>query len=353
MLSVGEQLARMQAVEQRQAQADADERARRRAEGAPLSFADAAKGGIAPTRTSILPDVFAPAIAIPRTFVPQSYFDSTQLQRALLQQPPGDPIVSAVEDQTPGYVVGLHPSSQTPITVQFMVGGQPTSSPPHTLKPGEVFRPFGLPKGMKSGSFSGVRWGLPYGWLGGGGLATLVVFQTPDADVAWPGDAEVIFHRQRVQIVNSAPLPANAPLNWPLKFPWPNAVFGNGANATPQGAAPTIAVTRPTRFIMRLRMLAGLAAPADMRFIIQSTNDFDLGGIAGTTLSAAPVMFRDFTWGTYANSGGVGNLSVQHPLIEVTGELSRFEAENGGIVLVDLTGTLVNQFVDITRYGIL
>jgi hypothetical protein len=41
----------------------------------------------------------------------------------------------------PGYVIGLHPSSQTPIAIEFRMGeGQKSSDAPLILKPGQIGR---------------------------------------------------------------------------------------------------------------------------------------------------------------------------------------------------------------------
>src|SRR5260221_7507391 len=154
-----------------------------------------ARSEASPQTRSILPETSAPVQQISRLFLYQSYFDSTLLQNAILEQTRNSPIVESTvqENQIPGYAIGLHPSSQTPVAIQFKLGAQPSSSQAIVLKPGQVVRPHGLPRGMNSGAFSGFRWGLPFGWLGGG-VATLLVFSTPDADVSWPGTPEVIFH---------------------------------------------------------------------------------------------------------------------------------------------------------------
>jgi hypothetical protein len=275
----------------------------------------------------------------------QSYFDDTLLERAILQQLTNDPIVASTqkEEQVAGYAIGLHPASQTPVAVQFKIGGQPTSSQAITLKPGQIVRPHGLPPGMKQGSFSGFTWGLPFGWLGGG-VATILVFQTPDSDVLWPGNPEVIFHRQRMLIADGAALPTEAPFNWPLRFPWVNAI--QGTNNLNQRGQPSIAVD-PTRIMMRLR-LANLAAPADMRVIYQASNDFDLDedGLAIET----PVAAFDMTWGQWA-SFGAGALGTQFPFQSLPDLGWKPSADLGGVVLASQDVNLIGAFVDVVRYG--
>ena len=291
----------------------------------------------------VVADVPASAIQLSRLFDYQSYFDSTLLERAILLQSTNDPIVDSKREQTSGYAIGLHPSSQTPISVQFDVGGQQGSGAPIILKPGQVVRPHGIPPGAKSGSFAGFRWGLPFGWLGGG-LATVLVFQTPDSDVLWPGNPEIIFHRQRFAIISGAALPAAAPKNWPIRFPWTQAVTGTGS--FPQKGLPILAVD-PTRTILRLRV-ATLAAPEDVRMIYQSTQDFDLDS-AGAVITT-PVTALDITWGTWA-SFGAGDLGTQFQAQSLTDLGYKFGADDGGVVFASNAGTLIGSFIDCVRYG--
>lgn len=313
-------------------------------------FAAVARSEAAPKITSILPETSAPVQQISRLFAYQSYFDNTLLENAILLQNRNEPIVSSTvkEEQIPGYAIGLHPSSQTPVALQFKIGGQPTSSQAIILKPGQIVRPHGLPRGMSSGAFSGFRWGLPFGWLGGG-VATLLVFQTPDADVAWPGNPEVIFHRQRMKILDPAVVTADAPYNWPVRFPWTQAF--QGANAISQQGQPAIAV-EPTRVLMRLRMDT-LGAAAVMRVLIQASNDFDLDSAGDPVLT--PVGFIDVTWGTIAGVGVTGNLNTQYPIVEIGEVIGRLGADDGGLRLIDATSgaglPLADQYVDVVRYG--
>jgi hypothetical protein len=317
-------------------------------------FRQAATGKPAASTLQAVPslETGAPTMRVSTVFPYQSFCDPAFRERGVVAQPPNDPIVNPQEQQCPGYAIGLHPSSQTPVAIEFRVGGQKSSSAPLILKPGQIERPHGLPRGSRGGAFSGFRWGIPFGWLGGG-MATLHVFQTSD-DVAWPGDSEVLFHRTNMIILDPAALLAgtNAPLNWPLRFPWPNAVFGAlGAVGNAQGGSPSISIARPTRVIMRLRM-TGLAVASDMRIVWQNTNDFDLTAAGAASLT--PCGFQDVTWGTFAGSGGLGNLAAQWPIQEFTGgPLNRLAADGGGLVLLDMMGgkLLVDNSVDICRYG--
>ena len=287
----------------------------------------------------------APAQPLSRVFAYQSYFDNTLLSRAILPQNTNDPIVASTmkREQIPGYSLGLHPSSQTPVAVQFTLGGQTTSSQAIVLSPGQIVRPHGLPRNVQDGSFSGFTWGLPFGWLGGG-LATLIVFPSADADASWQGRPEILFHRQRIQIEDLAALPANADKNWPLRFPWEEAVSGSASSL--QQGSPVIAV-EPTRTILRLR-LGTLAAAADMRIIYQETQDFDLDS-AGAVI-ATPVTAYDVTWGTWA-SVGAGNLGTQYQMLSLQDQGWRLGADLGGVTFASSAASLIDQYVDVCRYG--
>ncbi len=270
-------------------------------------------------------------------FVYQSYFDSTLLQKAILAQEPNEGgIVRSTlrNDPTSGYALGLHPSSQTPIAVEFKTGGLQGGSGTIVIKPGEVVYP-----GGKGRAFSGFKWGLPYGWLGGG-LANLLIFQTPEADVQWPGNPEVMFHRVRIKIVaDAASLPAIVN-NWPWMFPWEKAA--QGTNGIAQVGKPILAL-EPTRILMRLRVNV-TAAPLPMRLVLRGTDhlDADSGGGIGTT----DEVYENVNWpqNTYT--------STSYPLTELSGGIARIGANQGGMCFTDLgSAVLTNQYVDVVRYG--
>lgn len=325
------------------------------------NFRHMAKGGESREQVHAnLPDTTnnTPGVSATTLFAFQSYFDDTLLQQALLQQSKNEPIVNSVKPAlgvaTPmvktnvgGYAIGLHPSSQTPVAVLPLVGGQTSSPQPIILKPGQVYRPQGRP-GNKPGHFSAVNWGIPFGWLGGG-VATLYIFSSPDADVDWSGNPEIIFHRQRMKIVAPADLGvtvANAPKNWPLRFPWTQAV--RGADNVDQKGQAIIGV-EPTRVLMTLR-LGNLAAASRMRILAQESNDFGLSSSGG--LIAAETVFQDYVWGAYTVNGGGGNLGTNYPVVEPSGPWYRLAADDGGIQLIDMSGgALANAYVDVVRYG--
>lgn len=296
----------------------------------------------------IIPGSNSPGVMVTDIFTFQSYFDSTLLERAILPQLTNDPIVASTKKRVGigGYALGLHPSSQTPVAIVLEVGGSAAGQQAIILKPGQIYRPHGKPT-EKAGHFSAFTWGLPFGWLGGG-HANLYVFPSPDADVAWPGNAEVIFHRVRMQILAPAALPVAAPKNWPMRFPWTQAL--QGTNSVQQYGKPVIAITEPSRVIMSLR-LASLATADTMRILYHEDNDFDLDS-AGAVI-AGNTRFIDTVWGTYAAHGGA-NLAPNYPLMQLESAAARIAADDGGVSLVDLSaGTLTNAYVDVVRYGYL
>ncbi len=316
----------------------------------------APKAGKGLQSNSLIGVADAPAVELSNTFKFQSYFDSTLLQRALIQQPQNSQIVPSTMSQPvqlSGYGIGLHPSSETPIAIQFGTGDQQGGSQVYRIVPGQVIRPFGVPLSGQPGSFSSFQWGLPFGWLGGGS-ALLVILRTPDAQVNWNSAPEIVFHRQRSKILTPATLPDPAvtttfPFNWPKRFPWSQAIFSNSTNTTSltQRGAAALAVS-PTRVAMRLR-LSTLAAAADMRCIFYGTNDFDLDS-AGAVVTTDQG-YVDMTWGTTAVLAGSVNLTAQYQTQVLTGQLERFAADDGAVILVSDNATIQGQYVDIVRYG--
>lgn len=295
-------------------------------------------------------DVLTPAFSIAKQFLFQSYFDSTLLQNALLQQFVGVGIVDAELVDIKGYAIGLHPSSQTPVGVRFNASDSRTQkSPVYVLKPGQVIRPTG---GSKTHAFAGFSWGLPFGWLGGG-LANLVVFKTADADVLWSSNAEVIFHRSRYEVVQPGDI-TDAPNNWPMRFPWPLAA-SSASGSTPQYGQPMIAIVEPTKTLMVLRGVRELDAPAIVRMLFQATEDVGVNS-AGAAVLTTPA-FVDITWDAFvdlASLGGAGNLSTNDPVQVFTNEAQvRLAADQGGVQFVDMSGLSIfdGAFIDIVRYG--
>jgi len=299
-------------------------------------------------------DVLSPSVPIVQQFAFQSFFDSTQLQNAILSAPPNQAIIPSTkaESQLRGYAVGLHPASQAPLAVQFRSGDKSTQSTVFILKPGHIVRPTGKPI-AESCAFNGFTYGLPFGWLGGG-IVQLYVFTTPDADVLWHGNPELLFHRMRVPIKQPTDLTAggafnNAPLNWPMRFPWTQAL--QGANQIIQKGQAAVAITEGTRTIIALRGASSLAMASAMRIIYQATNDFGLNSDGSVNLTNP--IFEDVTWGSFSSIGTSGNLATQNPFQVLTGGITRLAADDGGIVMVDNSGAarLSGLFVDVARYG--
>jgi hypothetical protein len=324
---------------------------------------DALRRGV--SGRSLVGNSDAPAFEVTDTFPLQSFLSSTLFEQAIQAQSPNDLIVpSTVQKiQVSGYAVGLHPSSQTPIAIQLDTGAQQGASPVYRLKPGEILRPHGRPNGLGSdGNFSGFRWGLPFGWLGGGS-AMLVIFRTADADALWTGNPEVMFHRftspiyalpaaLSATVASYATAPLIGSYNWPIRFPWLNArraTAGYGTYAL-VGGEGAIAIT-PTRTVIRLRQADGaagnitLAAPADMRIFMLSMDETKLS----TTLEFddAQPTFQDITWGSFTAILG------ETPTQVLTGELARFGGNFGLVLPGSADPALDGLFVDFIRYGFL
>lgn len=327
------------------------------------SAARALKSGIkgrAPTG-----EVNAPAYEVSQTFIYQSYFDDDLAERAILPQPANQPIVPSTKNEKPiataGYGVALHPSSETPVAIQFDTGGQQGRSATYRLKPGEVLYPFGRPDGKgHNGQFSSFSWGLPFGWLGGGS-ANLIILRTADARVNWPSDHnEIVYHRIRLLIQpDVAALNAlatanfyNGPLNWPQRFPWPAA--RSGLNTLSQRGQPALAVT-PTRTAMALQDTgASFPTPSTMRAFFIGADVWAQQADGSIDLSNAK--FTDVTWGTFTLAAGiVAPFSGAQETQIVTGELERIACNAGAVVLApaDFTADiqLVGKHVDFVRYG--
>jgi hypothetical protein len=216
------------------------------------------------------------------------------------------------------------------------------------MKPGQIITPTGLPPSARqSGGFIGFRFGLPFGWLGGG-LAHLVVFRTPETIVEWNGNPEVIFHRVRIPILQPAAVTAagannNARNNWPSRFPW---------TAAPglQAGAGIIGI-EPTRTLVTLRGFTTLASPADMRLVFQGTNEFARDSADAVVLTN-PV-YEDITWPQFDSFGTSGNLASQNPVLVLNGAIARLGADDGGLAAIETSGAalLSGGYIDVVRYG--
>jgi hypothetical protein len=266
---------------------------------------------------------------IPVNFAFQSYFDDTLLQKAILEQAPGEGIVPSTlkRSQDKGNVVGLGGTSDCPLAIRFR-GGR--DSAPIILRPGQVIRP---------GRFDGFDYGLPFGWLGGG-LAVLFVGHEEDVD-SYIGAArpEIIFHRTRLKIVADAVTPTLVK-NWPLRFPWTQAV--RGASSSNQNGAPLLTV-EPTRTLLRLRMndIVGHT----VRLIFRGSHDFDQdsAGAVGTT-------DQEYVDLTFPANGAP--TSTPYPMVELPAAFARLACDEGGVSATNLgVAALTDQYIDVVRYG--
>lgn len=310
--------------------------------------------------------VKAPGYEVSAVFSLQSYFDDTLMERALFRQAPNQSIVASTLPDEPiqvaGYGLALHPSSETPVAVQFETGAQQGRSQTYHLKPGQLIRPQGEKPGQP-GFFTGFTWGLPFGWLGGGS-ATLVVLRSPDAHVEWATDHnEVVFHRIRLPIWDPAdpefPVAGgayNGPINWPTRFPWPFAQFG--ANSLTQRGQPSLAVVpTTTEMSLRLATVTVAAAPADgtMRMYFVGADIWASSGpnaASKATISLADVRAVDEIWGTWAQQAGApAPFNSAFPTQSLTGAPAKYAANAGAVLLSSLDPQLQDAFVDITRFG--
>lgn len=292
-----------------------------------------------------------PPVSFSEVFSYQSYHDSTAQGNALLQQDYGQDIVaSTLKDQViSGYGVGLDPSSETPVSVIFDFAPAIGSSPALILHPGQVLFPLGRTPAYP---FLRIKWGLPYGWLGGG-LARLVIFRSPYAEVCWSSFKDIIFHKMRLPIGTAVAANPNwGP--WPLRFPYVGAQRQVSATNYRQGGTPQIAV-RPTRTQVRL-LLGTVAAAASMRCLFYYPDQ----------LTSAAAAFEDITWGTtspvYA-AGTWGGVAIPEapvqtfdsgPLVDLSTEGS-FSASAGSqtyaFVVRSANAALQGQYVDFVRWG--
>ena len=307
----------------------------------------------------VLPESKAAIQTLRKLYPFQSFHTSTLYENALLAQQQNQPIVQSTLDEYTGsgYAVGLSPMSQTPVAISFSGTGSQVGSAVYILKPGMTVRPVG---DVRNGvAFTSFKYGLPFGWLGGG-AAFLFVHKTPDADTGkWDADNELLFHRVRLPIVDppTAAVVGTWTSNWPTRFPWPLAVRTAGVSAVPQGGQAQLALARPGRVLVRLRAPAGLGAPATMRIAFQRSTDFDA---EYTGVGNLPIAFEDFEWPSFAPVLGAGY--DEFPVHDVGAIIRRLGGDEEGaptsgvgatgIKLIDLSGgALTGLEVDVLRYG--
>ena len=202
----------------------------------------------------------SPPVQVSAVFPYQSYFDNTLLDTAVQLQGAGRSILDnaatpAKDSDVGGYGVALDPSSETPIAISFKSKQGSGTSAAVILRPGQSVFPFG--RGAND-AFSGFRWGLPLGWLGGG-LVTLTVLQSPRAEMEWAGlRRQMIFHRMTLPILakGATIIATNISPNWPLRFPSIGTRRTSQSGIVSQALAPVLAV-EPTLTLVRLVPMEG------------------------------------------------------------------------------------------------
>lgn len=311
-------------------------------------------------KAAVLPDSRSAANQLTKTFDYQSYFDSTLLWKALLEQPLGQPIIQSTleQQQLSGYAIGNHPASQTPVAIVFSGDGRQSGSATHIIPPGGIVRPTsGL--SIAEDGFQSFSWGLPFGWLGGG-TATIVVFQTPESWANWYPDNELIFHRFRAQILAPGSIPAAAsiaswPRNWPLRFPAINVQ--RGSSSINQGGSPQIAIARPGKILFRLRTT--VSATTRLKALAYHTTDFD--DELAATPNPIPLDSIEFDVPgrtAYAYPAGY----TEYTIFEGPSELARLGCNGktgstatltSGVEFVSDDPSLQGQYLDVVRYGYL
>lgn len=293
-------------------------------------------------------------VLLSKRFQYQSYLDTTALEKALLVQPPSEQIVgsTSTDEDVTGFAVGLHPSSETPVAVQFAGSSVRGNSPVMILTPGQIIYPQGR---RRDSQFSGLRWGLPFGWLGGG-LATLVVFQHPETEIEWPDTRpEVVFHRFTTQIKasNFSFTGFTASPNWPTLFPWIRALRLGTSSATISQASKPVLAVEPTRTLFRLRSTSEATAPI-IRALIYGSNAFDFDSSGAAVLTA--VGYEEMTFPTITQIG-TNSPASQYPVLErQDGPLLRLGCDGdaaAGVLFIDTGegGDVSNVYMDIVRYG--
>jgi hypothetical protein len=283
---------------------------------------------------------------IPVNFLYQSYLDTTLQETAILVQNTNQPIIPTpdvipvvastkyrvLKYEGAGRAVGLHSSSDTPLAVKFY--GSDNDSGVLLLKPGQVIQP---------GPFTSMEYGLPFGWLGGG-RGLLLIAHTPEAKLD-VGSAlpEFIFHRTRLLIQASAsPLPA-LKRNWPLQFPWSQAV--RGTNSADQKGNPLIRVV-PTRTLLRLRLQ--IAAPVAVGLVFRGSREFDESDLGVVAVADLNSTFCEVTF-----PASTDPLFAPFPTISIPEDFLRLCLDEGGLSAFDLgnAAVLAEAEIDVVRFG--
>jgi hypothetical protein len=312
-------------------------------------------------KATVLSDSNAAANQLTKTFDYQSYFDSTLLEKAVLPQAPNNPIIQSTleQQQLSGRAIGNHPDSQTPVAVVFSGDGRQSGSAIHLIPPGAIVRPAGSNLSDQS-AFQSFSWGLPFGWLGGG-TATIVVFQTPEAWASWNPRPQILFHRFRAQIYAPGGLPAAGslssswPRNWPMRFP--SLLTRRSATSIPQGGAPQIAISQPGQVMFSLQTTLG--SQSQMKALFYHTTDFsDELAAQPTPIPLQSVEFAVPARTPYVYTAGY----TEYTMFEGPAALSRIGCDGkntsiatltAGVVFVSDDPALQGQYIDVARYGYL
>lgn len=288
---------------------------------------------------------------ITKTFPIQSYFfsDIPGGYSALLPQPTNTGIVQSTlqeRNQTEAYAVGLAPWSEAPVAIEMQVGEAGGLSSPIILRPGEVLAPAGLARGEDFRTFRGLRWGLPFGWLGGG-LVSLFLFKSPDSLPNWTfGPKEVLFHRFQIKVREASATPPSPMVhNWPTRFPWTRAYAG--ADGVNQSGTPNVSVS-PTKTLLRLND-AALDTAAPFRVIFWQTDTFENNAeISPTDLRATAY------WESAFPSNIDGGWPANQQLVAIPQEFNAIAANSWGITIEAPAGSpLLGKEVNIARFGLI
>ena len=289
----------------------------------------------------------------------QSGYSTALLQGQILpQQSSANGIDPSTENpqQIAGVGFALSPYSETPVAVLPDIVGGASNGAATMLKPGQVFYP--------GGTFRSFRFGLPYGWLGGG-LANMLVLREHVGYAFWTGEPEVLFHAVTVPVYQTTGAPAAAAVvpNWPTRFPWRQALSTfSGGNV--QFPLPPALVVVPTKYVLRLRV-AAIPAGATIRLTLGQTRDFDTPIIAAGVNPQLPTYGTeialttqgasyDLLWNAWAQSGlTIGGVAqVEYPMQTLAAELLRGGGDKAILTAVDLHNNLGStQYLDIARYG--
>lgn len=292
-----------------------------------------------------------PANTVQKTFPVQSYVsEALGINAIVAQTNQGGIIAETLTDGgASGTGLALTPDSQTPLAVRFsgggVVDGQRGGSATYILTPGQVIRPVG------GGVFGGFKFGLPYGWLGGGN-ANIVVLRDQDADTSWPAvERDVMFHQ--FTTLSQMTIPAgpytNTSKNWPLGFPWALAQRANktGTKLIQAGADPELSV-RPTKIILRFRDTT-IPANTVFQFVFIGSDYLDANsdGILSDPTITVPSgsISEEFVYpGPTIASGAYTGLQINSESLIAT-----MGASYGVMFL--LNNYKANLPVDIMRYG--